>query len=56
MSLCMMPLGGRWVKTEGRWVSVGENNVSTRTLYSNEREVIRNKCERKYLHRQKVSL
>ena len=45
-----MPLAGRWVKNRGRWVSIGDKEVKTRTLYSNERNVIRDKCEKKFIH------
>ena len=50
-----MPLAGRWVKNRGRWVSVGDEEVKTRTLYSNERNVIRDKCEKQFLLGEKVS-
>ena len=50
-----MPLAGRWVKNRGSWVSVGDKEVKTRTLYSNERNIIRDKCEKKFLHGEKVS-
>ena len=51
-----MPLAGKWVKDKEKWVNVGGKEVKTRTLYSNERSIIREKCERRFLHNEKVSL
>ena len=51
-----MPLAGKWVKDKGKWVNVGGKEIKTRTLYSNERLIIRQKCERRFLHNEKVSI
>jgi hypothetical protein len=51
-----MPLAGKWVKDKGNWVNVGGKEIKTRTLYSNERLIIREKCERRFLNNEKVSM
>ena len=51
-----MPLAGKWVKDKEKWVNVGGKEVKTRTLYSNERSIIREKCERRFLHNEKVGM
>ena len=56
MSLRLMPLAGKWRKEKGKWVNEGENEVKTKTLYHNHRNVIKEKCERKFLQSEKGSL
>ena len=53
MSLRLMPLAGKWIKENGAWLNIGDKEVKSRTLYCNHRDLIKAKCESKFLQSEK---
>ena len=49
-----MPIDGKWKKTNERWMNTGNEKVNGKMIPSNERKRIKEKCEKRYLHKEKV--
>ena len=49
-----MPIDGKWMKTNERWMNTGNKKVKEKMIPSNERKRIKEKCEKRYLQKEKV--